>query len=386
MSIDSSLNTFGRYGNYKKTSKKKGVNTKNYVTVSNPTYGKALRGTRIYWEGKRPASLNDDGRINLGKNILEMLGKHFPKFHLIITTDTNSITTERGITRVRISQQLLSRMGREVFERNRDIKNDIIRKFLAIHFTDHFKEESTPVYVPGTVAKILNPNIITRLSSQDKDALNAFLPDYISSESMGSVHTLNAKAQIKTLKGLAEDLEREIPREHPESWWQTYVKSNILLMQQGYIKAVEKLNTAIGNTRFPDFLLVTHDNYLDILEIKKPNTPILKPDASRGNFYFDAEISKAVIQTENYIQNVAKHQDTVRAYLKDHHNIEIRAVRPRGIVLAGNSRNFNTAKERDDFRLLSQGIKNITIVTYDELLVRLQNYIAVLEEFSKKTL
>ncbi len=69
--------------------------------------------------------------------------------------------------------------------------------------------------------------------------------------------------------------------------------------------------------------------------------------------------------------------------MKDHYNIEIRAVRPRGIILAGNSANFSIAKQQDDFRLLSQGIKNVTIITYDELLVRLQNYIAVLEEFSK---
>jgi hypothetical protein len=58
-------------------------------------------------------------------------------------------------------------------------------------------------------------------------------------------------------------------------------------------------------------------------------------------------------------------------------------VRPRGIILAGDSRTFATPKESVDFRLLSQGIKNLTLLTYDELLTRLQNYIAVLEEFSQ---
>lgn len=357
---------------------------KKYVVVTNRYYGKALRGTRIYWEGRRPTSLSDDGRINLGKNILEILSAQFPRFRWIITKDVNSIKIERGIAKVRTSQQLLSRMHSEQIDRTRDIKNDIIRKFFSINFAEFFKEAATPVYVPGTLAKSLHTEIIPRLSSQDKEALNTFLPDYVSSESLGIVNKLKATAQIETLKGLAADLENEIPREHPESWWQSYVKSNILLMQQGYITAVEKLNIAIGDTKFPDFLLVTHDNYLDILEIKKPNTPILKPDASRGNYYFDSELSKAVIQTENYIHNVTKHQDTVRSYLKDRHGIEIRAVRPRGIILAGDSRDFKLAKEQDDFRLLSQGIKNVTLVTYDELLTRLQNYISVLEEFSKR--
>lgn len=354
-----------------------------HVKVTTTSYGKALRGTPIYWEGRRPARLKDDGRINLGKNILELLGSRFDRFRWIITEGTDSITLERGIVKVRTSQKLLSRMGSEQFDRNRDIKNDIIRKFFSSAFPDFFKEVSTPVYVPGTLAKTISIDIIPRLSSQDKEALHGFLPEYISSESLGTVNKLKAKAQIETLRGLASDLEREIPREHPEAWWQTYIKSNILLLQQGYITAIEKLNTTIGDTRFPDFLLVTHDNYLDVMEIKKPNTQILRADSSRGNFYFDSEISKAVIQTENYIDNITKQQDTIRSFLKDKRGLEIRAVRPRGIILAGDSRTFATPKESVDFRLLSQGIKNLTLLTYDELLTRLQNYIAVLEEFSQ---
>jgi hypothetical protein len=37
-------------------------------------------------------------------------------------------------------------------------------------------------------------------------------------------------------------------------------------MQHGYIRPIEKMNAAIGTTKFPDFALVTHDNYLDVLE------------------------------------------------------------------------------------------------------------------------
>lgn len=357
---------------------------KTYVTVTNRNYGKALRGTRIWWEGRRPSNLSDDGRINLGKNILELLTAKFDRFRWIITKDVDSITVERGITKVRTSQRLLSKMGSEHIDRNRDIKNDIIRKFFSTIFADFFREDVAPIYVPGTLAKTLHPDIIKRLSGQDKEALNRFLPNYVSSESVGTVNKLKATAQIETLKGLAADLEKEIPANHPESWWQTYVKANILLMQQGYIKAIEKMNVAIGDMKFPDFLLVTHDNYLDVLEIKKPNTPILKADESRGNYYFDTEMSKAIIQTENYLNYIGKQQDALRTYLKDHHDIEIRAVRPRGIILAGDSRSLRLSKEQDDFRLWSQGIKNVIFLTYDELLTRLQNYISVLEEFSAR--
>jgi hypothetical protein len=154
-------------------------------------------------------------------------------------------------------------------------------------------------------------------------------------------------------------------------------------MQQGYIKALGKLNVAVGNTKFPDFSLISHDSYLDILEIKTPQTPVLREDSSRGNYYFDTEISKAVVQTENYIENVARHADAIRSFLLDEHGLAIKAVRPRGIILAGDARHFTAQKQRDDFRLLSQGIKNVSLITYDELLTRLQNYIKVLEDFSR---
>jgi hypothetical protein len=51
------------------------------------------------------------------------------------------------------------------------------------------------------------------------------------------------------------------------------IQGRILIIQQGYIRSIEYLNVAIGNTKFRDFALVTHDNYLDILEIKEAQYP-----------------------------------------------------------------------------------------------------------------
>jgi hypothetical protein len=68
---------------------------KDYVVVSSRAYGSGLKGTRIYYEGKRPARLRDDGSISFGKNILEALGKRFgKKFRWIITQKIDSIDVE----------------------------------------------------------------------------------------------------------------------------------------------------------------------------------------------------------------------------------------------------------------------------------------------------
>ena len=98
---------------------------------------------------------------------------------------------------------------------------------------------------------------------------------------------------------------------------------------------------------------------------------------------WETEISKAIIQTENYIEQVSKNAESVRGFIKDEYKIDLKVVRPRGIILAGMSKVFEDQKPKDDFRLLTQANKNITFVTYDELVTRLENYIEVLEKHSK---
>lgn len=368
--------------------KKKSANAtkkskKNYVVVANSSYGKALKGLRIYFEGKRPTRLSDDGRITFGKNILETLGKKFgERFRWIITEEKDEITVKYGITYVRTSQALLNRMFGENFERSREVKNEIVQRRFFYAFPMHFTTPPPSAYVPGSIAKILRPDILPKLSSEDKDAVNQILPEFLKAEAMSSI-AIKA-VEIDSLKRLAAEFKAELNNQHPESWWQNYIQARILLMQQGYIRPVEKMNVAIGNTKYPDFALVTHDNYLDILEIKKPDTTILKEDKSRGNYHWDAEISRAIIQVENYLEHIANQAAEVRSFVKDNYALELKVVRPRGFILAGNSAEFSAQKQRDDFRLLSHGLKNVTVITYDELLVRLENHIRVLEKYSSK--
>lgn len=353
------------------------------VKVTSKSYGHKLRGILIYYEGKRPKGLKKDGTIKFGKHVLETLqGRFGPKFRWIVTTDRDSIEQKYGIQRVYTSLRLLSRMDAELWDRTRDIKNDIVRRFFSIAYPTEFKSTTT-VYVPGTIAKILSPDIAKKLSSEDREAVQNFLPNFLASESMKSVNLLKAASQIKSLKELADELETAIKAGHGESWWQTFIKEKILIIQQGYIQAIEKMNIVVGNTKFPDFSLVTHDSYIDILEIKKPDTNLIKLDPSRNNYHADTELSRAIIQVENYIENISANKDAVRSYILDNFKLNLKVVRPRGIILAGNAGKFQSQKEKDDFRLLVQGLKNITIVTYDELLTRLNNYIKVLEEASK---
>ncbi|MGD0156166.1 MAG: Shedu immune nuclease family protein [Terracidiphilus sp.] len=363
---------------------KQSKKARKFVKVTNRAYGNALKGVRIYWEGKRPKALKDDGRIGFGKHVLEQLTKRFgKKFRWILTQDNDSVVTERGIAYVRMSSATIARVNSESFARTRDIKNDIITRTLASLYPSYFTGKPRSVFVPGSVAALITKGIVPKLSASDRKALNEFLPSYLASESVAAVNLVKAAAEIQSLTELAHTMEEAMGETKGESWWQTFIRANILLIQQGYIMAIEKMNTAIGGTKYPDFSLVTHDSYLDILEIKKPTTGLLKHDEGRDNYYWDSEVSRAIIQVENYISMVTEHAPSVRSYILDTYKVDLKVVRPRGIILVGDARLLNEQKQKDDLRLLSQGLKNITVVTYDELLTRLKNYIEVLTRSAK---
>jgi hypothetical protein len=368
--------------------KKRSRGSLKFVTIKKESkYGPALYGMRIYYEGRLPQGLDKKtGKIKFGKHILETLNKRFNgKFRLVISKTGNSIEVKKNAKKeeiywVHVSEDLLRGMNGDSRERTRDIMLDIVRHTFGAVYPKYFQSNVSMPYVPGSLARTLAKAEVKRMSDEDKTAVLNILPDFLASEAIKSVNLLKT-AEIDTLRSLEADFRNAIEQGHPESWWQTYIKGKILIIQQGYIRVLDKVNIAVAGTKFPDFLLVTHDGYLDILEIKKPDTNLLKHDKSRDNYHWDIEMSKAIIQVENYIEGVNRIGDQLCIELKDKHGIDLRVLRPRGVILAGNSRSLTLQKEKNDFRLLSLSLKNITVVTYDELLARLSNYIGALEQY-----
>ncbi|MDR3643343.1 MAG: hypothetical protein P4L74_07015 [Candidatus Doudnabacteria bacterium] len=110
----------------------------NWAVISNRWYGNSLIGTKVFYEGKRPKRLKEDGSSNFGKPILELLKRKFKKFWWIITPENDSIKIERGIVRVRTSVKLLARMDEEQRSRTTDIRHDIINKMFSVAFPLEF--------------------------------------------------------------------------------------------------------------------------------------------------------------------------------------------------------------------------------------------------------
>lgn len=359
-----------------------------HIKISNKQYGEKLFGFKIFYEGKKYKKLKVDGSFQFGKNIIELFEKKYgglKNIKIILSESNNKIECKRGIFNIYLSHKFLNKISSVKFEFDRETKEKILNIYLPQYYPEEFAkniETNYLTYKKGDIGNILTAdNIYSLLSGEDKEKLNKFIPEYIKKEKIYDPKLFKSEIELKTLEDILKEFEKELSGNHTENWWQEYLDKHILIIQQGYIEKIVKLNVALGNTKYPDFMLITHDGYIDILEIKKPNTNLLKLDSGRDNYYYDVEISKAIIQVENYIEYITNNSNTLRSYIKDNFNIDLKIIRPRGFVLAGIA-NFTKQKEKDDFRLLCQSLRNISIITYDEMENRLSNHISIIKKYS----
>jgi len=361
-----------------------------FVAIKAKGYGKLWRNRKIYYVGSRPKLLRVDGAFKSGKTILETLAVTFKRFELVLTGGKSKIEKKGGVTQVFLSTEDLKGINQRLIARNKDVTQSAIGAKFAELYPRHFKEGARMFnYEAGLFAGILTKTFMpTRMSQQDRKAFADYIPGFITSGvgKTTAAGKFTAGVELKVLQPLAKEFQKRIETDKSEVTWQNFLRQNITLIQQGYIELIPKTNIGVLGTSYPDFMLVTYDGYLDLLEIKTPFTRLLLEDLSHKNYYWSGEISKAIAQVENYIQAVTDIGDKIRSKVKDSFGIDLRVIKPRGIIFAGNSGEFGNNKlMADDFRLLNHGLKNVNVVTYDELLTRLQNYITVLTGIKTKT-
>ena len=169
-----------------------------------------------------------------------------------------------------------------------------------------------------------------------------------------------------------------------EALWQKYFQKYLLYLIFSYKKIFPKveLNNIEGDKKYPDFIGVNHYNGLDIIEIKTHLTKILVWDGSHENFYFSPEMSKAIVQTTNYLDAIVQERFRNSGDKQNITNFvdEENLYHPRGIIIISSSRNLTTKngeseKLKRDFTKLRNGLHNIQVITFDEILNIADEYI-----------
>ena len=191
---------------------------------------------------------------------------------------------------------------------------------------------------------------------------------------------------LDELKNLLNDTE------HTEEYWQKKICPILQLIYPKYIlyKREMQFKGIDDYDKQPDFVLVDANGFIDVLEIKKPNIQILTKEASyRNNYVPVRNLAGSVQQIEKYLyclNRLNPDSDRFFSILKESlpQNIKPIALNPQGILLLGRSNQFND-QQRNDFELIKRQYKHIAdIMTYDDLVIRLENIVNSLKLRLKK--
>ncbi|MNI68496.1 hypothetical protein D3C73_1241960 [compost metagenome] len=104
--------------------------------------------------------------------------------------------------------------------------------------------------------------------------------------------------------------------------------------------------------------------YRDIVELKRPDKEVLLYDATHKNYYFSADVSRAIGQCHRYLDIL--HQ-AAKDGLLDHK--EVVAYHPRATVVIGRSHGWTDEQQRA-LHGLNRRLHGISVMTYDHLLAQ----------------
>lgn len=189
---------------------------------------------------------------------------------------------------------------------------------------------------------------------------------------------------LKQLKEMLKNYEG-----YSEADWQNKILEFITLIYPKYLIPISNLNIKdyTNNTttdRYIDITLLDENGNIDIIEIKKPfgEKGVLARTTYRDNFIPSKELTGTVMQMEKYLFNLNRMGANGEKFLSEKYkdkltpyNLQIKITNPKGIIISGISCEFNN-QQRLDFEIIRRKYANvIDIITYDDLINRLENLI-----------
>jgi hypothetical protein len=179
---------------------------------------------------------------------------------------------------------------------------------------------------------------------------------------------------------------------YAEKDWQKKILELLLFIFPKYIAVLENVHikdfyskTDKPTDRYIDLMLVDANGSIDIIEVKKPfDNALLSRNKYRGNHTPRTELAGSVMQAEKYLFHLNKWgqagereiYEKRRSELPD--GIKLKITNPKSLILLGRDNDF-TDEQRFDFEIIRRKYANmVDIMTYDDLLRRLENIIAMM--------
>ncbi len=246
-------------------------------------------------------------------------------------------------------------------------------------------------YARARIARVLKDYLGTMSDAQKR------LDTYLNKK-----RTIRTASRVKFLQGY-EPRKFEYVRDelqvmlkeaesYSEKEWQKLIVSFLLLIYPKYIAVLDNLhikdfysNKTKAKNRYIDLTLVDANGTIDIIEIKKPfSNCLLSTNKYRDNYTPKTELSGSVMQVEKYMFHLNKwgRPGELEILKKRKHelpkNFEIKVINPQAVIILGRDIDFSD-DQKFDFEIIKRKYANvIDIMTYDDLLRRLDNIITMI--------
>jgi hypothetical protein len=151
--------------------------------------------------------------------------------------------------------------------------------------------------------------------------------------------------------------------------WQKWIYKNSWLFGVNYQQPIEKAKINIKGV-MPDYLFPSLDGFVDVLEIKLPEDPVIVADVSHpGSWKWSPTANEAIGQVVNYLCEIDRLRYDIEHAIKSKYGIEVNLLKPHAFILVGNNRGWIPEK-KEGLRKMNHSLHGIEVVTYADLLDR----------------
>ena len=172
---------------------------------------------------------------------------------------------------------------------------------------------------------------------------------------------------------------------YSEKTWQNKILEIITLVYPKYLVPISELrikDKILNKDRKIDITLLDENGNIDIVEIKTPEKIILSQGQYRENHIPARELSGSIMQLEKYIYHlnhieIKETEKLSKKYVNilNKYNLKIQITNPKGLIIAGRSHTWNK-EQKLDFEIIKRKYAHvIDIITYDDLIKRLENLV-----------
>lgn len=211
-------------------------------------------------------------------------------------------------------------------------------------------------YTNGDIEKLLS--VISKLDSENIDNLN---------------YSVNVDRLIRVCKKFEENINND-----NEEFWQNevftknqWILSQVFLCPYTFFKGkayVGGKNIDNSNGNIVDFIYKNNlSKNTALVEIKTPKTKLIGRKYRNNSYCISDELSGAITQVLSY-----KHSLSCEINILRNSDSEYEAFNPKCVILIGTLNDLNIDEKRS-FELFRNSYKDIEILTYDELLCRINN-------------